>query len=242
MKKEENRKNLLKEESAIFIEHESRTPRFDRFTSRTRIEWLNAVFSMEPMENELIQGDGSLYYEDLILTVARDVELAKVYMASSITLLSEYALEKGLPDEVVSTIQRSCFVEIASAESFDAISGIAADAAARFHDAYVTYNLDNYSYPVCQCIEMIQRFRFDRITLKQLADFVHMNPSYLSRKFHAETGRTVFEYITMVKMKEADSLMKAHLYTEGEIAEMLSYEKSYFLKLRKKYEKTTGGV
>ncbi|MBR1572528.1 MAG: helix-turn-helix transcriptional regulator [Lachnospiraceae bacterium] len=230
-----DKNNLFDEEYNIFKEHESRTPRYDIFTTLTRNKWLSAIFSNNTelnFENILEKDD---YYEDLLLTMERDLELAKLYMGYSIALIELYGRNHGMPNEIIDTIRRQAFIEIAKANSINDLHHLIIATSTKVHKLYVEHNSNIYSYEVIHCMEIIQRNRYEKITLNLLANQVGLNPTYLSRKFHCETGLTISEYITNVKMEEADILLKNHIYSIDYIADLFSYDKSYFKKVYKKW-------
>ncbi|TVY09470.1 response regulator [Paenibacillus cremeus] len=75
-----------------------------------------------------------------------------------------------------------------------------------------------------------------KITLEEVADHLHLNPSYFSRLFKKETGETFIEYVTRVKMEEAKELLNGSDKTLETISRMLGYEnKGYFVKVFKQY-------
>lgn len=79
----------------------------------------------------------------------------------------------------------------------------------------------------------------NNISLKEVADIIYVNYSYLSRIFKQEIGITFKEYVTRQKMILAKELLK-----KGEkisrIAEHLSYnDSSYFTKVFRRYWKIT---
>ncbi|GIO32655.1 MULTISPECIES: AraC family transcriptional regulator [Paenibacillus] len=70
-----------------------------------------------------------------------------------------------------------------------------------------------------------------RITLDEVAEHLHLNPSYFSRLFKKETGLTFIEYVTKQKMERAKELLDGTRFTVGDICEQLGYDnQSYFIK------------
>ncbi len=75
-----------------------------------------------------------------------------------------------------------------------------------------------------------------KITLTEVADYLHLNPSYLSRLFKKTTGEGFVEYVTRIKMEQAKELLMSTNKTVEEIAYDLGFDsKSYFIKTFKKF-------
>ncbi|MEF2244056.1 response regulator transcription factor [Paenibacillus sp. IITD108] len=75
-----------------------------------------------------------------------------------------------------------------------------------------------------------------RVTQEEVADYLHLNPSYFSRLFKKETGETFVEFTTRTKMEKAKELIDQTASTVEELAEKLGYDnKSYFLKCFKAF-------
>jgi two-component system response regulator YesN len=80
----------------------------------------------------------------------------------------------------------------------------------------------------------MENFRKE-ITLAQISNVVHMTPNYFSSLFKAETGYTLLDYITRLRMEEVKSLMADKNLKTYEIGEMVGYkEPKYFCRVFKK--------
>jgi two-component system response regulator YesN len=74
------------------------------------------------------------------------------------------------------------------------------------------------------------------ISVKIIADKLFLNSSYLSTVYKKNTGSSLVEYITMVKMERAKILIENTSMKNYEIADKLGYKDvEYFSKLFKKY-------
>lgn len=75
-----------------------------------------------------------------------------------------------------------------------------------------------------------------KISLEEVADQLHLNPSYFSRLFKKETGENFIEYVNRMKMEKAMALLSESDSTVEKVALMLGYDnKSYFNKLFKQH-------
>lgn len=79
-----------------------------------------------------------------------------------------------------------------------------------------------------------------KITLGDIADHLHLNPSYFSRMFKQQTEMNFTDYVNQMKMEEAKRLLEQTGDSVEMIAEKLGFEsKSYFLKVFRKYYGTS---
>ncbi|WP_159886051.1 response regulator transcription factor [Paenibacillus puerhi] len=76
----------------------------------------------------------------------------------------------------------------------------------------------------------------DNISLVDIADYLFLNPSYLSRYFKNETGMNLTDYVHRYKMKIACHMLKNNHENIEMVAFKLGYlERTYFSKIFKKY-------
>ncbi|WNS82274.1 AraC family transcriptional regulator [Domibacillus sp. DTU_2020_1001157_1_SI_ALB_TIR_016] len=93
-----------------------------------------------------------------------------------------------------------------------------------------------YSKPVLRCIDYIDLHLHETITVKSLAQYVSLSPTYLSALFSKETGTSISEYIREKRINTAITLLKYSEYTCMEIANNLGFSsQSHFNKLFKQY-------
>lgn len=93
-----------------------------------------------------------------------------------------------------------------------------------------------------QCKDYIRKNYKEKIYLKEMADMLGLNSTYLSRLFSKETGMTLQEYINWFKIERAVNLL---IYSDESIAHISEYvhfpSQSYFGRVFKKYKHTTPG-
>ena len=89
--------------------------------------------------------------------------------------------------------------------------------------------LPGSSLVIRQIHQYIQRNCDQKISSRTLADYLHMNSSYLSALFKKETGMTLSAYIRREKINEAKRLLEGSQFTGVEISEALAFSsESYF--------------
>lgn len=85
--------------------------------------------------------------------------------------------------------------------------------------------------------QYIKEHYHETVTLDELADYIGMNPSYMSAFFKKETGQNYKNYLTEVRMKEAVRLLNSTDKKSYEIAEAVGYKdiKQFREKFREYY-------
>ncbi len=83
--------------------------------------------------------------------------------------------------------------------------------------------------------EYIEEHIQEKITMKTLADHMHMNEQHLMRVFKKETGQSVLDYVTQRRIAIASRMLKETSYSINFIANCVGSENySYFTKVFKK--------
>ena len=94
------------------------------------------------------------------------------------------------------------------------------------------------SKQVALCIDYIFDNLHERITVEELADYVSLNPSYLSRLFKSEVGTSISDYIRQKKIETAKNMLIYSDYKPAEISSTLAFpNQSYFTEV---FRKQTG--
>ena len=94
------------------------------------------------------------------------------------------------------------------------------------------------SKPIVLCIDYIYSHIHYRITIKELADHLHLSESYLSKLFSKEMGISLSQYILDLKIEKAKNLLQYSEYNIVDIANYLSFSsQSHFIQV---FQKKTG--
>lgn len=85
------------------------------------------------------------------------------------------------------------------------------------------------------CKTYVEAHLKETITLTSVADFVNMNPAYLSHIFKKVTGVTLFDFITDCRINKAKHLLKTSYLKIFEVAKEAGYQdQRYFCQVFKK--------
>lgn len=92
------------------------------------------------------------------------------------------------------------------------------------------------SHFVKSALQYIKLHITENITLESIAEYSHINESYLSRTFKKECGCSITEYITSLRIERAKELLASHDILTYEISEQVGFkDPSYFSLTFKKY-------
>jgi len=107
---------------------------------------------------------------------------------------------------------------------------------------YFKENSENNPVIIRKIQEYIKTNFKDKVSRKDIASHVYLNPAYLSRLFKKETGMTLTEYVTELRVAEAKRLLIETDNTITAIAEDIGYYNySYFSKIFREIVGVTAG-
>ncbi|MNZ71369.1 HTH-type transcriptional regulator YesS [compost metagenome] len=84
-------------------------------------------------------------------------------------------------------------------------------------------------------VRYIQQHVEEEISRESIADYVGLNPAYLSRLFKKETGQNLIDFLISVKMNRARELLDTTDMTVSSVAQQVGYSNfSHFTKMFRK--------
>ena len=96
---------------------------------------------------------------------------------------------------------------------------------------------------VAEAVRLIDEHLAEPLRLKDIADQVHLNPSYFSVLFKEKTGITFSDYVTRRRMQRAKELLVKTNLPIRDIAQKVGYiHVKYFNKMFREYEHCSPGV
>lgn len=201
------------------------------------------------LESAIITGNMGLVHEvktiaqqskDINTILEEELDIQKLYIASTITSFVEIATKQGLPKDVAQAAKRKFYIKIAGCQNKFELEHYNFEIVEELIGVMNQYSMRRYSPIVKMAIEFIHNNKFKFLYAKDVANAIHVNRSYLSEKFRKETGQTLTDYIHKVKMEYAIQLMESNFYKFNEIAELLGYSNyAYFsIVFKKVYNET----
>jgi len=118
------------------------------------------------------------------------------------------------------------------------VDGIAGWFAGLFETALQGAPVDRYSHHVRETIRYIRRHYAGDISIEQIAENLGISGDHLRHCFKSETGNTVLEYLTKVRIENAKAFLKDNRLKLYEVAAMVGYRNSHYFS--KVFRKETG--
>lgn len=87
----------------------------------------------------------------------------------------------------------------------------------------VDFVLSNADHVIISTIKRYIRTHYAEVTLDRVADYVHLNPYYLSTLFKQQTGEKFSDYVCRIKMETASTLLERGTESIKDIGEAVGY-------------------
>jgi two-component system response regulator YesN len=96
----------------------------------------------------------------------------------------------------------------------------------------------NYPHAVRVAVQYIKKNYYKDIPIKEIADLVNLSPSYFGNIFSQYVGTSLVHYITRIRIKNAQELLRETSYRIYEISRMVGFTNSYYF--NRIFKKVTG--
>ncbi|MCC3374433.1 response regulator [Cohnella sp. REN36] len=143
----------------------------------------------------------------------------------------DYMLKPLGKEVLIDTVQRA-FERVSGRDRLDAMEKLV-------DPKLLEVNRDEarYGASIKDAIAYIYDHLQAAVSLKQVAEHLHLNASYLSVLFKEQTGMTFSDYLTRIRLQKAKELLVATRLPIWEIAEKVGYQTvKYFIKVFKDNE------
>jgi len=185
--------------------------------------------------------EGDLNYKDALnqasavskgvsVTTSTGLQQAKLSQVVFITLCSRAAIEGGVSPEIAYSRGDAYIQDVMDSKSVSDTTFIG-------HTMYEDFirlvhkgrSNPDLSKPIQSCCDYIELHAEEKLTLSEIAKRVGYVDYYLSRKFKAETGVSINDYIKTVKVERAKTLLISTDLSIQDICDRLSFgSRSFF--------------
>lgn len=159
------------------------------------------------------------------------------------TIMRVAARQGGLHPRYLHTISEEFAIEIEKKRTMHDLMELRNEMFSRYCDAVKYRGTVNCSYIVKRGIGYILENLDEDLSLQAVADELEINPSYLSKRFKKETGKTFSRYVNEMRVGEAAYLLRKTDNPVAEIAMQAGYgDSAYFSRIFKEIKGVTPGA
>lgn len=164
----------------------------------------------------------------------------KNILISVITMTTRSAMQGGLPEEEAYLMSDLYIQKIEELTDIEDVTALTYNVMIDFAERVKQHQHQHVSFVISSCQKYIRDHLYDKLSIKNIADQLHVSFSYLSSQFKKETGQTITHYIQEQRIEEAKQLILFSDYTLAKIYTLLNFtDQSHFTKVFKKYTGTT---
>lgn len=164
-----------------------------------------------------------------------NLEIIKARALELITLLSRASVEGGGALDKIFGMNYKFIGELSKINSTEELSYWILKVLDRFTES--VFNLSNSKNIdiIKNSVTYINKHYKEHVTLNQISEVVHLNPSYFSSLFKKETGMNFIDYVNKVRIDESKRLLKILAYSILDVSIEVGYkDQSYYCKVFKK--------
>lgn len=191
--------------------------------------------------------DGLLHFMQTIPSLSEgrtsndSLRQAKNIFISSTTLITRHAIAGGLDIETAYQLSDSYIQEVEKMSDQASITSLNATVALDFTKRVAEAKIPTgMSQDIFNCIQYVSNHVNQNISVEEIAQYLNMDRTTLSKKFKRELGFNISSYIMRRKLEEAKSLLNYTDMTISEISEYLCFSsQAYFQNVFKKKFKIT---
>ena len=127
----------------------------------------------------------------------------------NITLVTRFAIEGGMDPEKAYNASDLFIRKYDKARTIEELYVLHREMVEYYLKAVTAARKETvYSKQIVLCIDYIHLHLHETIVVRELADMVGLNESYLSVLFKRETGVTLTEYVILKRMEAAENMLK----------------------------------
>ncbi|MDI7247230.1 MAG: PocR ligand-binding domain-containing protein [Bacillota bacterium] len=173
---------------------------------------------------------------DIFMARPERLDILKARLLELTVVLSRAAVEAGAHLERLLGLNYHCIEDLSRLDTFDGLCFWIVQMLDQFMDS-VREASSGSSRLVRDAVRYMRENLARKLTLEDVAAAVHVSPSHLSHVFKQETGVTVMENLTLIRLEEAKRLLSDLRYNVAEVAEKAGFsDPAHFSKCFKRIE------
>lgn len=193
--------------------------------------------------NQVQKGDVRAAYAILndllgyvLFSQGNSLEIVKSRAIELCSLLSRTAIERGAPTDSILKLNNHFLQNLQSIQTMDTLCYKLQEIVETFTESMFHYIPTKNNEIIKRSLLYIYEHFNTQITLEEVAEYVHLHPSYFSSLFKKSTGSSFKEYLNMVRIEESKRLLSNTDFSIIDIAIAVGFEyQSYFSKVFKNF-------
>ena len=155
----------------------------------------------------------------------------------TVALITRFCVEGGMEMESAYTLSDLYILKADKCRTAQEIHSLHREAVTDFTQQMNRLAKKNvYSKPVIMTMDYIYDNLHEKISETDIAEYVALSPSYISRLFRKEVGVTISTYIAVKRIETAQNMLRYSDYPPSDIANYLAFTShSHFISIFKKY-------
>lgn len=163
-----------------------------------------------------------------------DFEIIKARVLELLVLLSRSSIEGGADIDQIFALNNSCIQEINKIDTNEKLILWISSIINRFISYMFEFGDVKHSVTIHKIIGYVRNNYMNKISLDDIADYVFMSKSHISKIFNEEMNMGLSTYINKVRIEKSKVLLHDSSMSVGEIASYIGFDdQSYFTKLFK---------
>ena len=148
----------------------------------------------------------------------------------------------GAEQEEIFGLNNHYLNQVSRLHNLDELSVWLSKILVRFTDCVFNFKNVKNKDIIYKAIEFTNSNYMEKLTLEDVAKYVHLSPSYFSRLFKEETGYNFSAYLNTVRIEKSKKLLVNEDIPLADISNLVGFEEqSYFTRVFKKMTGTTPG-
>lgn len=169
------------------------------------------------------------------------LESVRVHVIELTILLSRVAIEGGAKTDSIYTLNSQFLARLYGEQSLEDLFLLMQEVLESFMSAMFCEQ-DKGNPHIREALRYIAGNYSRQLDLKQVADYVHLSPSYFSSLFRQVVGVSFRQYLCSLRVEESKRLLLSSQYSVVEIAVAMGFpDQSYYCKVFKRFVGITPG-
>lgn len=197
---------------------------------------LRYIAEGQPEKLEQMMKAPDFFVQVGLLSKKSELQNQKYLAITAVTLATRYAMEGGLPSETAYHLSDLYIQKLDELHRSREVDAMLRRALIEFAAQVRAFHLKDCSITIKNIVSYLHNHIYDPLDIDMLATRSGYTADYLNRRFKQEMGKTILDYATTLKIREAQSLILYSPMRLSEISHRLHFcDQSHFTKVFKKH-------